>query len=161
MATDSTTPRQPPAGPGAQRGESRGKLVEYEQFIETQLRKTRGQVRSVDLAVDLMLAADIPIAVTVPEPPAIETTYRQLGQARIRTSTRDPLLRLLYVAVALILRNVWVWLHWELLAERRRGHRRVDLRHMIFRRMLLWLQHYAEQQLGICEETYAQRSPWG
>jgi flagellar biosynthesis protein FlhG len=29
-----------------------------------------------DLALDFMLAADIPIAVTVPEPPAIETTYR-------------------------------------------------------------------------------------
>src|SRR6185312_1823323 len=31
-----------------------------------------------DLSLDLMLAADIPIAVTVPEPPAIETTYRFL-----------------------------------------------------------------------------------
>jgi Transposase DDE domain len=92
---------------------------------------------------------------------AIETSYRQLHQARIRTCTRDPLLRLLYVAIALILRNVWVWLHWELLAERRRGHRRVDLRQLTFRQMLLWLQHYAEQWLGICDETYAQHSPWG
>ena len=57
MATDSSTPRQPPAGQPAPRGESRGKLVEYEEFIETQLRKTRGQVRSVDLAGDLMLLA--------------------------------------------------------------------------------------------------------
>jgi flagellar biosynthesis protein FlhG len=31
-----------------------------------------------DFAVDLMLAADIPIAVTVPEPPAVEGTYRFL-----------------------------------------------------------------------------------
>ena len=31
-----------------------------------------------DFAVDLMLGADIPIAVTVPEPPAIEGTYRFL-----------------------------------------------------------------------------------
>jgi len=92
---------------------------------------------------------------------AIETSYRQMHQARIRTCTRDPLLRLLYVASALILRNVWVWLHWELLAERRRGHRRVDLRQLTFRRMLLWLQHFAEQCLGICDEAYAQRSPWG
>ena len=45
----------------------------------------------------------------------IETSYRQMNQARIRTCTRDPLLRLLYVGVALILRNVWVWLHWEAL----------------------------------------------
>lgn len=92
---------------------------------------------------------------------AIETSYRQLHQARIRTCTRDPLLRLLYVAVALILRNVWVWLHWELLAERRRGPRRVDLRSLTFRQMLLWLQHHAEQWLGMCpEELTAQCSPW-
>jgi flagellar biosynthesis protein FlhG len=34
-----------------------------------------------DFAVDLMLAADIPIAVTVPEPPAVEGTYRFLRAA--------------------------------------------------------------------------------
>ncbi len=54
---------------------------------------------------------------------AIETTYRQLHQARIRTSTRDPLRRLLYVGMALMLRNVWVWLHWTVLARPRRGGR--------------------------------------
>jgi hypothetical protein len=35
----------------------------------------------------------------------IESSYRQLHQARMRTGTRRPLLRLLDVAVALILRN--------------------------------------------------------
>jgi len=56
---------------------------------------------------------------------AIETTYRQMNQARIRTCTRDPLLRLLFVGLALILRNVWVWLHLRCLAVSRRG--RVEL----------------------------------
>ena len=83
---------------------------------------------------------------------AIETTYRQLQQARIRTSTRDPLLRFLYVAVALILRNVWVWLHWQVLAQRRRGGRRVDTDRLPFRAMLLWLQHWAEQLLGVRDQ---------
>jgi putative transposase len=92
---------------------------------------------------------------------AIETSYRQMHQARIRTCTRDPLLRLLYVGVALVLRNVWVWLHWEVLAERRRGQRRIDLQRMTFRQMLLWLQHYAEQWLGVREETHAERPAWG
>jgi flagellar biosynthesis protein FlhG len=41
-----------------------------------------------DFAVDLMLAADIAIAVTVPEPPAIEATYRFLRAAFRRRMRR-------------------------------------------------------------------------
>lgn len=36
----------------------------------------------------------------------IESSYRQLNQGRLRTSTREPRLRLLYVGLALVLRNV-------------------------------------------------------
>jgi Transposase DDE domain len=80
---------------------------------------------------------------------AIETTYRQLHQARIRTSTRDPVHRLLYVGIALILRNVWVWLHQMVLARPRRGRREVRLDLLRFRRMLLWLAHVVETALGV------------
>jgi putative transposase len=88
---------------------------------------------------------------------AIETTYRQLQQARIRTCTPDPLLRLLYVGLALLLRNVWVWLHWEVLSHPRRGGRRVDLAQLPFRAMLLWLQHLAEALLGVRDLVETQR----
>jgi hypothetical protein len=87
---------------------------------------------------------------------AIETSYRQLHQARIRTCTRDPLLRLLYVGIALVLRNVWVWFHWECLAVPRRGGRRVVLSRLRLRQMLLWLQHVAELRLGIRDEVPGQ-----
>jgi putative transposase len=87
---------------------------------------------------------------------AIETSYRQLHQARIRTCTRDPLLRLLYVGIALVLRNVWVWFHWECLAVPHRGGRRVVLSRLRLRQMLLWLQHVAELRLGIRDEIAGQ-----
>jgi hypothetical protein len=87
----------------------------------------------------------------------IESSYRQLHQARIRTSTRKPLLRLLYVGVALLLRNVWVWLHWEVLAARRRGRRRVELSRLPFRALLLWLQQCIEEQLGHTDFLTTQR----
>lgn len=69
----------------------------------------------------------------------IETSYRQLHQARIRTSSRNPALRLLFVAIALILRQVWVWLHADVVAQPRRGalHLRPDS--LRFTRLLLWL----------------------
>lgn len=92
---------------------------------------------------------------------AIETSYRQMNQGRIRTCTPDPLLRLLYVGIALLLRNVWVWLHRHVVAERRRGRRRIDLSRLRLRQLLLWLQHFAEEWLGIHDETHAERSPWG
>jgi putative transposase len=87
----------------------------------------------------------------------IATTYRQLHQARIRTCTRDPVLRLLFVGLALILRNGWVWLHWEVLAHPRRGGRRLDLDQMPFREMLFWLQHLAEHRLGFQDELRTDR----
>ena len=47
----------------------------------------------------------------------IETSFRQMRQARIYTCTRNPRLRLFFLAVALILRNLWVWIHHTRLAE--------------------------------------------
>lgn len=47
----------------------------------------------------------------------IETSYRQMHEALARTSTRRPDVRLLLVGIALLLRNVWVWLHRTLLAR--------------------------------------------
>lgn len=87
---------------------------------------------------------------------AIETTYRQMNQARIRTCTRDPLLRLLFVGLALILRNVWVWLHLTCLAVRQRGRIELRLERLRFRRLLVWLQHYAEKLFGFHDFTIAE-----
>jgi hypothetical protein len=72
----------------------------------------------------------------------IESSYRQLGQARARTSSRDPRLRLFFVAVSLVLRNVWVWQQW-LYFIRVRGNRLViDARGRWFTylRMRHWIE---------------------
>ena len=71
----------------------------------------------------------------------IETSFRQLRQARITTCTRQPRLRLLFVAVALILRNLWVWIHHDLLAEGDRNNRTLHLERLRFKRMLDWIAH--------------------
>ncbi|GAC1404860.1 MAG: ISH3-like element ISH27-3 family transposase [Chloroflexota bacterium] len=88
---------------------------------------------------------------------AIETSYRQMHQGRARTCTRDPLVRLLLVGVALVLRNVWVWLHCEVLSTPRRGRRRLHLERLTFKTLLLWLQHQAEEALGWIDVTYTER----
>jgi IS4 transposase len=71
----------------------------------------------------------------------IETSYRQLRQARIYTCTRDPHLRLLFVAVALILRNLWVWIHHTQLSEGPESDLILHLERLRFKRMLDWIVH--------------------
>jgi hypothetical protein len=62
--------------------------------------------------------------------------------AKIKTSSRNPILRLLFVGVALILRNVWVWLHAEVIAQPRRGGRYLQAASLRLNRMFcgLWLR---------------------
>ncbi len=87
----------------------------------------------------------------------IESSYRQLHQGRVRTSSRSPLLRLLFVGLALLLRNVYVWLHWEVLAHRRRGYRAVELEQLPLRALLDWLAAWAEELFGRNLERQAER----
>jgi putative transposase len=89
----------------------------------------------------------------------IETRYRQMNRARVRMSTRRPALRLLFVGFALLLRNLWAWLHWTALARRRRGGRRVQLATLRFATMLLGLAHLAEAAFGYRDRTDAQAPP--
>ena len=56
----------------------------------------------------------------------IETSYRQMNQCRIRTTTKKFNVRFFYVAIGLLLRNLWVWLHHVVLSTPRRGCRRYN-----------------------------------
>jgi hypothetical protein len=87
----------------------------------------------------------------------IESSYRQMNQARGRTSTRRPELRLLYVGLALLLRNEWVWLHFEVLSSPRRGGRLIRLERLRLRAMLHWLLQVIEETYGTISATTTER----
>jgi hypothetical protein len=78
----------------------------------------------------------------------IETSYRQMNEARIKTTTRDPKRRLLFVGIALIMRNVWVWLHYHL-AKRSAGQApELHLELLRFSELLLWITQSVQRLLG-------------
>ncbi|MDR1957925.1 MAG: hypothetical protein LBQ54_02580, partial [Planctomycetaceae bacterium] len=61
--------------------------------------------------------------------------YRQSHQARIRTCTRKPLLRLFYFALSMLMRNEWVKFEREvLLADGRKKQMTSD--YVSFKRLL-------------------------
>jgi putative transposase len=53
----------------------------------------------------------------------IETSYRIKNQCRIRTTSKNPVTRLLFVALAFILVNLWVYLLWFFVSRTQRGGR--------------------------------------
>ena len=69
----------------------------------------------------------------------IEASFRQLRQARIYTCTRDPRLRLVFITVALMVRNLWVWIHAEVLAEDKGRQPKLRLSRLRFKRLLDWI----------------------
>jgi hypothetical protein len=65
----------------------------------------------------------------------------------------------LFVAIALILRNVWVWLHRQLLAIPRRGGRKLNLRLLPFKMLLLGLAYLAVLTFGIVDSVAVAQAP--
>jgi hypothetical protein len=87
----------------------------------------------------------------------IESSYRQMNQCRARTCTRNPAVRLFLVGVALVLRNVWVWLHWEVLSGQRRGHRNLRLELLSLKALLLMLLEVATDLFDFADPIATQR----
>ncbi len=88
----------------------------------------------------------------------IESSYRQMHEGRIRTTTRRPELRRLYVGIALVLRNLWVWLHDAVLAMPHRGGRVILLERLRWETLLLGLLHVAEETFGVADTTVTERA---
>jgi len=77
----------------------------------------------------------------------IESSFRQLRQARIYTCTRNPRLRLTFIGVALLLRNLWVWIHATLLATGRGPTAILHLERLRFRQLLAWIAQSVAAEL--------------
>ena len=65
--------------------------------------------------------------------------------------------RLQYVAIGLLLRNLWVWLHHFVLSSPRRGGRRYNSDILPVERMLLWLERVAETMYGLVDTIATER----
>ena len=97
----------------------------------------------------------------------LESSYRQAHQARIRTSSRKPALRLLFMGVALVLRKVWVWVHAEVMAQPQRGARQLRPQSLCFARLLLWLlievtRHYRLfRKIPVYHDLYERAQAFG
>ncbi len=78
----------------------------------------------------------------------IETSYRLMNTLRARTTSDSITLRLFYVALALLLLNLWSYVKWHFLFVPKHGPRQV-LHHLLpLARWRLWLWEMIKQRLG-------------
>jgi len=78
---------------------------------------------SVDMACDLTDRTPKQVETLYRKRSAIETSYRTYREARATTTTPDPLIRFVLVAVGFLLRNLWLVVRWTVVARPRRGGR--------------------------------------
>ena len=78
----------------------------------------------------------------------IETSYRLMNTMRARTTSTSVTLRLFYVALALLLLNLWSYVKWHFLFVPRRGPRQVLHQLLPLARWRLWLWEMVKQRLG-------------
>ena len=76
----------------------------------------------------------------------IESSYRLKNLCRLRSTTKNPVVRLLFVALAFIIVNVWIYLLWKFLRVPRSGGSVVLRRLFPLRQMLEFLSHAVERR---------------
>ncbi len=77
---------------------------------------------------------------------AIETSYRVFHQARVVTTTQDPIVRFAFVLIGFLLENLWLVLRWAVVARPRRGGRDLP-EEFTFKTLSDWIRHALEEEL--------------
>ena len=89
----------------------------------------------------------------------IEASYRLKNQGRIRTTTKNPVLRLLYVGIAFVLIDLWVYLIWTYVSQPRKGGRLLYPQLFPFKTMLRFLRQAIDRRHPPNHAIYLNNSP--
>ncbi len=84
----------------------------------------------------------------------IETSYRLKNLCRIRTTNKNPILRLLYVGISFLLVNIWIYILWSKISKPRRGGRLVYHYLFTLKQMLAFLANVVNRSYQLRERVY-------
>ena len=91
----------------------------------------------------------------------VESSYRQMRQVRIRTNSRNPVLRFVYLGIALILVNLWTLLRFRYcqVPGRGRSGRPLDPKRFMLRHLAAFLRLAIELARGVLDRIQASVLP--
>ncbi|WP_244141976.1 transposase [aff. Roholtiella sp. LEGE 12411] len=83
----------------------------------------------------------------------IESSYRMKNQCRIKTTIKNPTIRLLFVALAFLIINIWIYLVWHYLSRLKRSRRQVFSHLFTLKQMLEFLRQTVDRNYGVAWEV--------
>jgi len=94
---------------------------------------------------------------------AIESSYRLMRQLRVRSNSRNPMMRFIYMALGFILVNIWVCLQFLFTQVPKRGRNGRTLDHSLFRlkRFASFIRHAVERIYSVKTSISAYVFPIG
>ncbi|MDJ0719382.1 MAG: ISH3 family transposase, partial [Prochloraceae cyanobacterium] len=84
----------------------------------------------------------------------IESSYRLKNICRIRTTTKNPIIRLLFVGISFLLVNIWIYILWSKISKPRRGSRLVYHSLLTLKQMLAFLSNVINRIYEVREIVY-------
>ncbi|MFN6481299.1 hypothetical protein [Nostoc sp. DedQUE07] len=84
----------------------------------------------------------------------IESSYRMKNQCRIKTTIKNPTIRFLFVALAFLIINVWIYLVWHYLSRLKKSSRQVFSHLFTLKQMLEFLGQAVDRNYGVACEIY-------
>ncbi len=84
----------------------------------------------------------------------IESSYRLKNLCRIRTTSKKPGLRLLFVGLSFLLVNIWGDLLWKRISSPRRGGQLIYRKLFPLKQMLAFLRQAVDRTYQVVEEIY-------
>ena len=92
-------------------------------------------------------------------PVAIESSSRMRTQVKPRTSTRNPVIRYLFVVISFILRNLWMVVLWSRFSPVKPGPRTIEMCAFRFDLFQLMIWEAVRSTLKIVRNIHALRNP--
>ena len=84
----------------------------------------------------------------------IESSYRMNNQCRIKTITKNPIVRFLFVSLAFLIVNNRIYLLWRYISRSRRGGRLLFPKLFSLSQMLGFLRQAVDRSYGVVEAIH-------
>lgn len=83
----------------------------------------------------------------------IESSYRMKNQCRIKTTIKNPIIRFLFMALAFLIINIWIYLLWRQIGTLRRSCKKAFSYLFTLKQMLEFLRQTIDRYYGVVNEV--------